>query len=93
MRTGAVALLWSSLLLVAYWWAAGGGVQDLGAWETGLTSAGRLAGLLASDLLLVQVLLMARVPVLERAFGRTGWPGTTASSGSPRSTCCSGIWC
>jgi predicted ferric reductase len=70
VRTGAVALLWSSLLLVAYWWAAGGGVQDLGAWETGLTSAGRLAGLLASDLLLVQVLLMARVPVLERAFGQ-----------------------
>ena len=70
MRTGAVALLWSSLLLVAYWWAAGGGVQDLGAWETGLTSASRLAGLLASDLLLVQVLLMARVPVLERAFGQ-----------------------
>jgi hypothetical protein len=35
-----------------------------------LTSAGRLTGLLASDLLLVQVLLMARVPVLERAFGQ-----------------------
>ena len=31
---------------------------------------GRLTGLVASDLLLVQVLLMARVPVLERAFGQ-----------------------
>ena len=66
----AVALLWSSLLLVTYWWVAGGGVQDLAAWDTGLTSTGRLTGLLASDLLLVQVLLMARVPVLERAFGQ-----------------------
>jgi predicted ferric reductase len=62
--------LWCSLLLVTYWWATGGGVQDLGGWATGLTSAGRLTGLLASDLLLVQVLLMARVPVLEHAFGQ-----------------------
>jgi hypothetical protein len=59
------------LLLVTYWWATGGGVQDLGsAGPTGLTSLGRLTGLLASDLLLVQVLLMARVPVLEHAFGQ-----------------------
>ena len=70
VRAGAVALLWSSLLLVTYWWTTGGGVQDLAAWESGLTSVGRLTGLLASDLLLVQVLLMARVPVLERAFGQ-----------------------
>jgi predicted ferric reductase len=70
VRTSAVVLLWSSLLLVTYWWVTGGGVQDLTEWESGLTSAGRLTGLLASDLLLVQVLLMARVPVLERAFGQ-----------------------
>jgi predicted ferric reductase len=67
---GAVVLLWSSLLLVTYWWVTGGGIQDLGAWESGLTSVGRLTGLLASDLLLVQVLLMARVPLVERAFGQ-----------------------
>jgi predicted ferric reductase len=70
VRTGAVLLLWCSLLLVSYWWAAGGGVRDLAGWESGLNSLGRLAGLLASDLLLVQVLLMARVPALERAFGQ-----------------------
>ena len=70
VRNGAVVLLWTSLLLVTYWWTTGGGVQDLGTWESGLTSVGRLTGLLASDLLLVQVLLMARVPVLERAFGQ-----------------------
>src|SRR3954465_7887710 len=69
-RLGSVVLLWASLLLVTYWWVTGGGVQDLGAWDTGLTSAGRLTGLLASDLLLVQVLLMARVPVRESAFGQ-----------------------
>jgi predicted ferric reductase len=70
LRLGAIAVLWAGLLVVTYWWAAGGGITDLGDWETGLTSLGRLTGLLGSDLLLVQVLLMARLPVLERAFGQ-----------------------
>ena len=65
VRLAAGAVLWLSLLLVAYWWAAGGGIHDIG-----LTSAGRLTGLVASVLLLAQVVLMARVPVLERAFGQ-----------------------
>jgi ferredoxin-NADP reductase/DMSO/TMAO reductase YedYZ heme-binding membrane subunit len=70
VRTGALVAGWSGLLLVTYWWAAGGGISDLGGWAEGLTSSGRLTGLLASFLLLVQVLLMARVPVLEQAYGQ-----------------------
>jgi predicted ferric reductase len=70
VRVGALAGLWASLLLVTYWWATGGAIQDLGAWASGLTSTGRLTGLLASDLLLVQVLLMSRLPALEHAFGQ-----------------------
>ena len=70
VRLGAGVGLWLSLRLVAWWWAAGGGVRGLGGWPAGLTSLGRLTGLVASDLLLVQVLLMARVPPLERAFGQ-----------------------
>jgi hypothetical protein len=70
VRLGAAAGLWLSLPLVASWWAAGGGFWDLDGWQNGQTSLGRLTGLVASDLLLVQVLLMARVPVLERAFGQ-----------------------
>jgi predicted ferric reductase len=35
-----------------------------------LTSLGRLAGLVAADLLLVQVVLMARIPLVERAYGQ-----------------------
>ena len=70
VRGAAGVVLWFSLLFVSYLWAAGGGVQDLGAWVSGLTSTGRLTGLLASDLLLLQVLLMARLPVLEHAFGQ-----------------------
>lgn len=70
VRLGAGAGLWLTLLVVVSLWAGGGGLQDLGGWQSGLTSLGRLTGLAAADLLLVQVLLMARVPVLERAFGQ-----------------------
>ncbi len=70
VRTAAAATLWLGLALVSYWWAGGGGVTDLGSWAEGLTSLGRLTGLLSAVLLLVQVLLMARVPVLERAYGQ-----------------------
>ena len=61
---------WASMLVVAGLWSAGGGLQDLGGWASGLTSLGRLTGLVASDLLLVQVLLMARIPVVERVYGQ-----------------------
>jgi predicted ferric reductase len=70
VRLGSLVGLWASLLLVSYWWATGGGFQQLAGWETGLTSTGRLTGLLAADLLLVQVLLMSRLPALEHAFGQ-----------------------
>jgi predicted ferric reductase len=70
VRAAAGAALWLSLLLVAYWWTVDGGIRDLAGWQSGLTAAGRLTGLVASVLLLAQVLLMARLPVLERAFGQ-----------------------
>ena len=70
VRAVVVASLWLGLLLVSYWWVADSGVQDLGGWVTGLTSVGRLTGLLASALLLAQVVLMARVPALEHACGQ-----------------------
>jgi predicted ferric reductase len=70
IRAAAIGLFWSALLLATYWWADGGGIQDLAGRQSGLTSLGRIAGLLSAVLLLAQVLLMARVPVLERAFGQ-----------------------
>jgi len=69
-RHACAAGLWGALLLVTYWWVADGGITALGGWATGLTALGQLTGLLASVLLLVQVLLMARVPALERVFGQ-----------------------
>jgi len=60
-----------SLVLVTGLWAFPHGVIDLaGGPAAALTSLGRLTGLIASDLLLVQVLLMARVPMFERAWGQ-----------------------
>ena len=70
VRRGATTLLWASLALVTFWWIGGGGIGDLFGWTTGLTSLGRWTGLVASVLLLVQVVLMARVPLLERAYGQ-----------------------
>ncbi|BCJ40291.1 oxidoreductase [Actinoplanes ianthinogenes] len=55
-----------SLLVVVALWVSDGGVQQLGS----LDAWGRLTGLVAADLMLVQVLLMARIPLVERAFGQ-----------------------
>jgi predicted ferric reductase len=70
VRTGAAVLLWLGLLLVTYWWDADGGISDLAHLASGVTSVGRLTGLWSANLLLVQVLLMSRLPPLEHAFGR-----------------------
>jgi predicted ferric reductase len=60
-----------SLLVVTALWVGNGGVQDVaGGGAKAVSAFGRLSGLWASDLLLVQVLLMARVPLVERAFGQ-----------------------
>ena len=69
-RDGVGSLTWASMLVVVALWVAGGGLQDHGQLGTGLTSLGRLTGLVASDLLLIQVLLMARIPLVERSFGQ-----------------------
>ena len=69
-RLAAGSALWLSLLLVTWWWVTGGGITDLGGWSSGLQSVGRITGLASAVLLLAQVVLMARVPVLERAFGQ-----------------------
>ncbi|MEV4539540.1 ferredoxin reductase family protein [Asanoa sp. NPDC049518] len=61
----------ATVVAVVALWLHGSGLQALtvgGA--AAATSAGRLTGLVASDLLLLQVFLMARVPWLERAFGQ-----------------------
>jgi predicted ferric reductase len=66
---GSAAVL--SLLVVTALWLGNGGVRQSasGGW-TAVAAAGRLAGLWASDLMLLQVLMLARIPLAERAFGQ-----------------------
>ena len=59
---------WLSLLFVVALWVSGHGLQDLG--TDFFTSTGRLTGLVSADLLLLQVLLMARIPWVERSYGQ-----------------------
>lgn len=67
----ATVVIWSTSLLVAALWIGGAGVQSLfGDPADALNSLGRLTGLVSANLLLYQVLLMARVPLFERGFGR-----------------------
>jgi predicted ferric reductase len=64
------SLTWVSVLITTALWVGNRGVQDLLGITSGLNSLGRLAGLLSADLLLVQVLLMARIPLIERSYGQ-----------------------
>jgi predicted ferric reductase len=55
--------------VVVWIWLHGGGVGAVATASDGWTSAGRLTGLVAVYLSLVQVLLLARLPPLERLVG------------------------
>jgi predicted ferric reductase len=69
-RDACGVFVWCSMLVVVALWVSGGGVQALADTGTGLTSIGRVTGMVASDLLLVQVLLMARIPMVEMTYGQ-----------------------
>ena len=70
-RDAVGALTWASILVTVALWVSHGGLADLTrGTATGLTSLGRLSGLLSADLLLIQVLLMARIPAIERSYGQ-----------------------
>lgn len=65
---GSTAL--ASVVVVAVWWLHNGGARGFSGPGGAATSIGRLTGLIAADLLLLQVLLMARIPWVERGYGQ-----------------------
>ncbi|MET0496138.1 MAG: ferredoxin reductase family protein [Actinoplanes sp.] len=65
---GSAALL--SVVVVVALWLHNGGMRALSEPGGPATSVGRLTGLVASDLLLLQVLLMARIPWVESSYGQ-----------------------
>jgi predicted ferric reductase len=56
-------------LIIAWLWATGNTFSGVHSWGDLWTSVGRLTGLLSAYLALVQVLLLARLPWLERMLG------------------------
>jgi len=60
-----------SLIVVTGLWVTNGGPRQLtgGGWAAA-GAAGRLAALWSADLMLLQVVLMARIPPVERSFGQ-----------------------
>ena len=65
-----IGLAAAGLLFVVFLWLNGGGLQGFRTVGGPATEIGRLSGLLASYLLLIQVLLMARIPWLEGIWGQ-----------------------
>lgn len=59
----------ANILIILGLWASGGNVTDAHTESAVLTSLGRLAGLLAAYFLLIQVLLLARLPFLKSLAG------------------------
>ena len=67
----AITVIWLTSLFVVALWVHGGGIQTVFRLNADtLDTLGRITGLVSANLLLYQVLLMARVPVFERGFGR-----------------------
>ncbi|WP_314502553.1 ferredoxin reductase family protein [uncultured Microbacterium sp.] len=70
-HAAATAVIWLTSLFVVALWVIGGGITAaLGFNAETLTALGRLTGLVSANLLLYQVLLMARIPLFEKGFGR-----------------------
>lgn len=69
-RDAAGAFAWLTMLFVVALWVRNGGIQELNSVGGALTTLGRLAGMVSAQLLLVQVLLMARIPLVERSHGQ-----------------------
>lgn len=69
---GGTALIGAALtvVLVVLLWLSNDGVQNLEGPGGAAMTLGRLTGLVAADLLILQVLLMARIPWVERAYGQ-----------------------
>lgn len=65
------AIIWALGAAVVVFWFAGGAWADLTrSFPMALQALGALVGLFAAFLLLMQILLMARVPFIERGLGR-----------------------
>jgi len=64
--------LWANWVIVFVFWFSGSGVDILDGWAKTSIAFGRLAGLSAAYMILLQFFFMGRMPWLERYFGLDG---------------------
>ncbi|WP_265981044.1 ferredoxin reductase family protein [Arthrobacter sp. MI7-26] len=62
-------IVWLSVALVLALFLADSGLVEFKTLAGALTAVGIIAGLVGTDLMLIQLLLAARLPVIDRAFG------------------------
>lgn len=77
------AIGWLSLVWVTLTFLVDGGLNNLGNPADLLNAFGRLSALVATDLLLIQVLLIARVPWLDKLYGHDRATTTHKKLGKP----------
>ena len=69
-RDAAGTFTWLTMLFVVALWVRNGGIQEFRSLAGGLSTLGRVTGMVSAQLLLIQVLLMARIPMVERSYGQ-----------------------
>lgn len=62
-------IAWSTVLAVAAMFLLDGALTQITDWPSGLSAVSRLTALVATDLLLIHLLLVARVPWLDKLYG------------------------
>jgi len=77
------AIGWLSIVWVTLTFLVDGGLNNLGNPADLLNAVGRLSALVATDLLLIQVLLIARVPWLDKLYGHDRATTTHKKLGKP----------
>jgi predicted ferric reductase len=60
---------WVSVAMSISLWLADGGLNKITSLGAGLTALGIVSGLVATDLMVLMLLLAARIPFVDRAFG------------------------
>src|SRR5918997_237633 len=91
LAAAAALALGNAVVVVALWGPAG--VRDIHDASTLLTGLGRVTGLLGAYLALVQLLLLARLPPLERVVGFDRLTVWHRRGGSPACCCSSHMPC
>ena len=76
VQTAVYLILFLNLAVIGYFWWHGSGHEFLNSSDGWVRGLGRICGLMAAFSIIIDFLLVARLPFMERAFGRatqTAW--------------------